>query len=186
MYEYIGLSGWARSGKDTVGEILEAHYGYHKMAYADVLRDFLVAQNPWVRSDDSRHTVKLSTIIDEHGWQGYKNSPFAGDLRTLIQRTGTEAGRGVISPTVWIDATLRRAAEWERVVITDVRFPNEADAIRNAKNSTALWWISRPGIEPANDHASENSLNEYEFDSNLYNDSDIETLSLQLKQFLVD
>lgn len=186
MYEYIGLSGWARSGKDTVGEILETHYGYHKMAYADVLRDFLVAQDAPVRMDGKNEYWKVSRIIEEFGWQGYKASPFAGNLRNLIQTTGTEAGRGIIGPTVWIDATLRRAAEYTRVVITDVRFPNEADAIRNVANSTALWWIERPGVGPANGHSSENALNDYEFDSRISNDSTIEALSLQLSAFLVD
>jgi hypothetical protein len=42
----IGLSGYARSGKDTVAELLVLNYGFKRMAFADGIRESLIALNP--------------------------------------------------------------------------------------------------------------------------------------------
>ncbi len=38
----IGLSGLARSGKNTVADILTYKYGYRQLAFADTLREIYV------------------------------------------------------------------------------------------------------------------------------------------------
>ena len=42
----IGLTGYARSGKDTVAKILVDNYGYKRIAFADKIRELLVEINP--------------------------------------------------------------------------------------------------------------------------------------------
>lgn len=52
--------------------------------------------------------------------------------REFQQFIGTEVGRNLVSTSVWTDAGLRDAAQYEKVVISDVRFVNEVEAIHNA------------------------------------------------------
>jgi len=178
----VGLSGWSKAGKDTVAEIMVRYHGFNQIAFADALRDFLYVQDPLVRMDGQEEYWRLSLVIDKYGWQGYKNSPFDGNLRTLIQRTGTEAGRGKIHENVWVDVTSRNAAAYDKVVFFDVRFRNEAEAVKSFGGE--IWRIDRPGIEPANNHASEMEMNDYPFDLRLQNDSTLEELMNQVEYFL--
>jgi hypothetical protein len=52
--------------------------------------------------------------------------------REFQQFIGTEVGRNLVSTSVWTDAGLRDAAQYEKAVISDVRFVNEVEAIHNA------------------------------------------------------
>jgi hypothetical protein len=61
-----------------------------------------------------------------------------------------------------------------KVVFSDVRYPNEADAVR--KLGGQVWRIERDGHGPANEHTSEHALNKYNFDQRIYNDKDLESL----------
>ena len=100
----------------------------------------------------------------------------------MIQRTGTEAGRGVLGDTVWIDETWKRASNHARVVITDVRFPNEADAVKQHHGIVVR--VERPGLVPPNNHPSERSMETYTFDGHLRNDGTIEDLKRKIQPFI--
>ena len=60
------------------------------------------------------------------------------------------------------------------IIISDVRYPNEANMIKNFGGQ--VWWIDREGIGPLNDHASENSLNDYPFEFYIENNGTVEEL----------
>lgn len=175
--ELIGLSGYARAGKDEAAKAL-AELGYERIAFADKLRDFLSALNPIVGVTDYGDTnVRLKDVIDEHGWDGYKNSEWVSEIRPLLQRLGTEAGREVLWDSIWIDAALHSLEEDGKYVITDARFPNEADAIKS--RGGRLWRIERLGNGPAvlpdgTVHRSETSLNNWKFDETINNDGTLE------------
>jgi hypothetical protein len=51
--------------------------------------------------------------------------------RLALQLMGTEAGRDVFHPDLWVHTVMRRCenAPWNNYVIADVRFPNEINAI---------------------------------------------------------
>jgi hypothetical protein len=125
----IGLSGYGRSGKDEAAKGLTEQHGFTRLAFADVLREFLYRLNPVVKPTYLRAfpplvlDARVQAVIDRYGWDGYKETPYGPEIRELLQRLGTEGGRELISDTIWIDATLKDAPE--KVVITDVRFPNE-------------------------------------------------------------
>lgn len=56
-------------------------------------------------------------------------------LRTIMQYIGTEIYRNLISDTIWVDLTIAKAnkiADYGYCIIGDVRFRNEADAIRHS------------------------------------------------------
>jgi hypothetical protein len=149
----LGLSGYARSGKDTFADLLVAEFEFQKTAYADRLREALYTLNPIVVANGEHHGPvpygyggpvyrSLQSVIDEYGWEGYKTSPFSLDVRRLIQVMGTEVGRGIAGEDVWVAATFRNLDLSKNTVITDVRFPNEAQAIKD--NGGYIIRIDRP------------------------------------------
>lgn len=175
--EIIGLSGYARSGKDEAANILVKEYGFERVAFADKLRDFLYAMNPRVSDAKSGVVVRVQDVIDVYGWDKYKETEYGAEIRYMLQRLGTEAGRQVMWDTIWIDAAFA-GCTGEKIVVTDVRFPNEADAVRGRGGE--VWRVSRVGVGPAvgehgEIHASETSLDNYTFDAVLFNDGSLAT-----------
>lgn len=143
----IGLVGYARSGKDTVGSILEEHGGYTPVAFADPIRGALYTLNPLVR--DEGEVLPLQKLVDAKGWEWAKDT--SEDVRVYLQRLGTDVVRQ-IDEDLWVNKGL---ATWTpRSVVTDVRFINEVEAICD-RAMGECWFIERPGVGPANDHASE-------------------------------
>ena len=67
-------------------------------------------------------------------------------------------------------------------VITDVRFPNEADAIK--KEEGILIRVNRLDVGPVNSHESETSLDDWGFDYIIDNDSTLVSLKRKVKEIL--
>jgi len=182
----IGLIGKKRSGKDTFAQVLVDEFGYRRVAFADPLRAVALAADPYVRieADEfgpvgftggaafSQQThCRLSTLVEFVGWERAKE---ARDVRRFLQRLGSEGIRS-IAPTFWVDTALRTIADTDDpVVVTDVRFPNEANALR-ALGGT-LVRIVRPGTDTADAHASETALDGYAEDYRVNNAADVATL----------
>jgi hypothetical protein len=149
----VGLSGWAQAGKDSTGNLMVAHHGFERIAFADALRSMLYTLNPLTGAG------RVRDVVDGWGWEYAKSLP---EVRALLQRLGTEAGRDVIGENVWVDAAMAKIEPGGRYVITDVRFPNEAEAIR--QRGGEVWRIVRDAWQPANGHPSERALDGYDFD----------------------
>ncbi len=162
----IGLTGAAGSGKDSVADILVAEHGFQRIAFADCLYDEVsTAFNVSVeflknRDTKERQTFRLSmrnctdaefvrTILRMHGisplmrifWRWKPRSPcqilqWWGDYRRaqcesyLIDKV---RDRLMLTPNT----------HW---VITDVRFQNEADLVREFGGQLGL--VLRPVVEP--------------------------------------
>ncbi len=161
----IGLAGYAQSGKDTVASILVNDHHFHRIAFADIMKEMLYRLDPVIgmKSDDSFHRV--SDLVSAYGWEKAKESK---EVRSLLQRLGTEAGRELFGEDHWVNICFEQnlsANGW--LVVSDVRFPNEADAIRNRGGK--VYRVRRPGYGPVNFHASETSLDDYEFDGYIEN-----------------
>lgn len=174
----IGLSGYAQSGKDTLADFMTEHLGYERIAFADKLREVVRAIDPivgFVCPVVDGHEVpvprplRVSDLWDEIGYEAMKAE--YPEFREIIQRVGTEAGRKIIDYDLWVNLTMEviRAHPNVPYVVTDVRFPNEADAIRS--EGGVILRISRPGRGPVNGHASETALDDYDFDAVIKNDS---------------
>ena len=167
----IGLSGYARSGKDTVAKYLVESHGFKRVAFADAIRNMLLDVNPYIGfgPSNSSHTT-LADLVAAVGWEGAKEHY---EVRRLLQDLGVSA-RQYIGEDVWIKAALRTPSSGENIVITDVRFTNEADAIK--KLGGRIWRIIRPGVEAVNQHISETQMTAYPFDELINNDGDIRRL----------
>ena len=125
----IGLAGKAGAGKNTVGDILHQMYNYTQLAFADALKAQMVALDPWVAvyGDRPYRLSELGLSLEE----AKVKYP---EVRRLLQRLGTEAGRDMFGQNIWVDRafeTMDKSPqnEW---VITDVRFRNEVEAIHAA------------------------------------------------------
>lgn len=141
----VGLLGLASSGKDTVAGFLVAR-GWSRLAFADALKAVALDLDPMVDNLGTR----LSRLVDTVGWDQAKANP---EVRALLQRLGV-AVREHVGESTWVDVVLRQMeAERRPVVVTDVRFPNEAKALREVGATLAV--LHRPGLEPPNDHPSE-------------------------------
>jgi hypothetical protein len=164
----IGLSGYAQSGKDTVAELLCLNYKYHRRAFADPMRDAIYTLNPIVFNLNNR----VADLVDEHGWDVAKANP---EVRRLLQVFGTDVGRKMFNENFWVDIALAGLNSEHRVVISDVRFPNEAEAIKNLGGQ--VWRINRHNHAPVNGHKSEHAMDNFMFKHVLYNDGTIDDLS---------
>lgn len=181
----IGLTGPAYSGKDTAGTFLTQAQRYTRFAFADALKESLLALDPLIPVERRwRRTryVRLSVLVKTEGWDAAKKIP---EVRALLQRMGTEVGRNVISPllwpdgetSLWVEIVMRQAVE--RSVFTDVRFDNEAEAIRRAGGMVVA--VNRPssGLDGKNaEHVSESGINPALIDAVVNNDGSTTDLGI--------
>lgn len=167
----IGLTGRAGSGKDEAAKALVAQ-GWKRDAFADRMRKAVLALDPWV-VDHEGYVYRVSEIVGHYGWDVAKREN--GEVRRLLQRFGTEAGREIHGVDCWVDALLRDWDGQTPLVVTDVRFDNEAEAIRELGGR--IVHITRPGVEPLpGDHASEAGVAVRPTDYLINNDGTVERL----------
>lgn len=159
----IGIVGIAGSGKTLVARHLVRRHGYTRMRFADPLKRML--QEGLGLTDDEVDGDKKST----------PNPVFAGKTpRYLMQTLGTEWGRKKVSPDLWVNIWKRDAGRaGPNVVVDDLRFPNEADAIRSLGGT--IWRVWRPGVH-AMSHASEIAQAEISEDHLISNSTSISAL----------
>ena len=144
MTKVLGLSGKAGSGKDYVADLFETVFLTSRIAFADAVRDEVAERFP---------------ELDPY------TKPYPDEVRSLLQWWGTEFRRSQ-DPDYWVaramerlDATLSSSPP-ELVVFTDVRFANEAEAIRERGGFVAEI-IASPAVRKDRlgklppDHASE-------------------------------
>lgn len=120
----IGLCGVAGAGKDTAAKFLQ-DASYVRVALADPVKEAALAIDPYLPTDGG--FAKLSELLKFYSWDEAKRR--YSSVRQLMQRIGTEMGRQVFGENVWIELAAKRAEKFEKVVITDVRFQNEAQWI---------------------------------------------------------
>jgi hypothetical protein len=126
----IGVAGFAGSGKGTVSDLLVDEYGFNKLAFADPLKDATAAIFGWPRhllEGDTKESRDFRETPDPW-WSerfGFKVLP-----RWALQKLGTEGAREVLSDSIWVNALEKRIGNIRKVVVTDVRFPNEVEKIK--------------------------------------------------------
>jgi hypothetical protein len=126
----IGVVGFIGSGKGTVADILVNKKDFTKISFADSVKDATAAIFGWPRSlleGDTDESREFRETKDE--WWSEKTGKYITP-RNMLQLIGTEAGRDVIHPDVWVLSVERKIGMYKNVVIPDVRFPNEMNFIQ--------------------------------------------------------
>lgn len=171
----IGLTGRAHSGKTTAAEHLVRTYWLEHYAFADPLRDGLMAIFN-LEPTDFKGEQKERPL----NWLNH--SP-----RQLMQSLGTEWARNTVHPDVWvkiaeqnIDYMTRALSELIGFVISDIRFENEADFIR--KRGGTVIHLSRKDTPGVNPHRSEAGIAVQASDLILPNNGTVEDLLRSLDE----
>ncbi|WP_326812106.1 hypothetical protein [Streptomyces scopuliridis] len=184
----IGIIGRARVGKDTAGQWLVDNRGYRRVSFADPLKETALKLDPIVSSGISGD-LRLSHVMGAgHGWEGAKDR--FPEARRILQQLG--ASIRAIDPEFWLRTALAKVTAANEAgvpaVITDVRYPNEAESLRRA--GFHLVYIDRPGV-PHLDHESEGALTEDDADYMIINNgirrsdfyADVERFHLRVEQY---
>jgi hypothetical protein len=178
----IGLTGKKQHGKDTVGGILVNEHGFVRVSYADALKEsaaalFDVPVATWDALKNDPHAV----VSLERAYGPAREGIARLTVREFLQRYGTESHRDVFGDNFWVNvakAKMEAALDGnEDVVVTDVRFDNEAQAIHDLGSKYGLGQVVcvyRPQVVDDGDaHASE-KLPEYDYV--LWNGGDLDEL----------
>ncbi|WP_313196198.1 hypothetical protein [Shinella zoogloeoides] len=167
----------AQMGKSTATRLLKEGLGYRNVKFADPLkamtRCFLEQIGvPPDQLEDFVEGHRKEEPLTEYGFDGLTT-------RKIMQTLGKEWGRDQIDPNLWTTIAARKArsimSDGDRVVIDDMRFPNEYDLVKNMGGEA--WCVYNPRVEiPVSGHQSEGLLANHAFDKALINDGTIEDL----------
>lgn len=205
----IGINGYAGSGKDTVGIIiqyltcpnlggisieevcdnyeenewwLEERSGWEIRKYAGKLKD-IAAHLLGIDVEEFENQDFKKTVLDPMWWTPCDEGYQPMTVREFLQKLGTDALRKGLHENVWVNALMadydEDQSDW---IITDTRFPNEAKAIK--EKGGVLIRIERPGVKPINNHPSETSLDNWDFDYKIANVSDLFALKQSVSNIL--
>ena len=196
----IGLTGPAGCGKDTVADLLRTHCSFQKHAFADQLKyevcdafgiePLLLTHRP---TKEEPHPALALAKCKNHAYVGlllrsdvYRS--FVGSIdefmalprspRQIMQLWGTEYRRGM-HEGYWTGHVVARV-NYQcknfnlRHIITDVRFENEAQAVRNMGG--VIWQVKRPDLKVNTSHISESDGSQFAPEVIINNSHDIRHL----------
>jgi hypothetical protein len=171
----IGFGYRKGSGKSSAAHFLANNYDFKRQSFAEPLRQLAVSINPLVVQGIAAVNLlnrnRLEDVVDSYGWDSAKNTH--PEVRRTLQAVG--AGVRKLSPDFWVDLAMASAAKHELVVFDDVRYPNEAAAIKKAGGLVVL--IDRPGRGSLDIHESEHALDNYDgWDYVITNNGTVESL----------
>jgi hypothetical protein len=170
MTQNIALLGRARSGKDTVAARLVERHGFTRVAFADPLKRMAETVSPFVPTSPGV-VVQLAPLIRDVGWEYAKDR--YPEVRRLLQWIGHTVRD--LDPEFWVRVALHSVeAAPGPVVVTDVRYPNEAEALR--ARGFRMVRVVRPGQDLVSSHVSETALDRYPPDLRVLNDGTLDDL----------
>lgn len=198
----IGISGRIHSGKDTTARIIQLLETRKHYNLEIALENFFMYER-FSKWEIKKFAGKLKEIggilagvspadFEDQDFKNQSMGPDWGDMtyRTFLQRLGTEAIRENIHPNAWVNALMAdyrpqkmsqyNPSQW---LITDVRFPNEAQAVID--NGGIMIRVERGQDTPdvSTLHASETALDNWNFDHIIRNYGDLNKLEKEVKLF---
>ena len=182
----IGLySPLPMSGKSTAAAALSG-VGYRRLPFAGTLKRMIRVLLLDLGQSDLEAERALTVEKEEPCILLNMVTP-----RQLLQSLGTEWGRGMVHPELWVRCWKGRVIEalgnGSCVVVDDVRRRNEAQAVLDLGG--VMVRIERPdgGSSAFSDHASEGALEDWAFDHRIINGgsvADLQRQVLALHQYL--
>lgn len=206
----ISISGLIGSGKDTAADYLCTFHGFKRMSFGAALKDAVAVIFNWDRElleGSTKHSREWRENVDEW-WATRLNIPHLTP-RWVLQQWGTEVARKAFHDEIWVASVENKLLNVkEDIVITDCRFSNEIDAVKNAGGITMRThrgddpeWIEfaellnytkneavkihcMEQLEKFNVHASEYSSVGLDYDHHLDNNGTIDSLHKQLESII--
>lgn len=159
----IGLAGRAGSGKDTIADFLISDgIVSRKQPFAKALKDccglfFGIPRYDLYHAKNNKTNITVTSEIVELIPSLDMRIGDTLSVREVLQYFGTNIMRKFYS-NIWIDATMNTIDSMDNIVISDVRFPNEAESIK--KNNGIIIRLTR---NPYNmEHESETIMDNYD------------------------
>jgi hypothetical protein len=210
----IGICGLIGSGKDTIADYLQNIHQFRRESFAHTLKDAVSSVFGWDRELLEGRTKESRAWREQVDpwWADRLNMP---DLtpRWVLQYWGTEVARRAFHDDIWIAALENKLRKTrDDIVISDCRFPNEIQAIKNAgglvirvvrgpepewyalaeivnrgPTRNTEWSLSKSRLETHNVHASETAWIGTEFDAVIDNNADgLDNLYAQVKNLVLN
>ena len=138
VMKIIAICGFQGSGKDTLANILIKKYGYKKLSFGGTVKDVASIIFNWDRKmleGDSKESREWREKVDD--WWSKKLEIKNLTPRYILQQIGTDLFRNNFHKDIWINCLEKKLIDYDKVVITDCRFPNELK-ILNKYNATII------------------------------------------------
>jgi hypothetical protein len=135
----IGICGKAGSGKDTIGDYLVEKHGYEKIALAAPIKRLV--QDIFVLTDEELNDreIREQPMPDWDNWS----------VRRLLQFIGTEMFRKNLFEDIWVRSLCKKVCvnKDKNHVVTDVRFPNELNHLKDNMDDFLSIKVIRDGCD---------------------------------------
>lgn len=208
----IGICGFIGSGKDTIADYLVNLHHFRRESFAGTLKDAVSCVFGWDR------TMLEGRTKQAREWREQPDEWWSQKLgreitpRWVLQYWGTEVCRRGFHDNIWIaslENKLRNSSD--DVVISDCRFPNEIQSIRDSggrvirvvrgpepewydaavsvnrgPTANTTWSLSKVKLERLGIHASETSWVGTDFDAVIDNNGSLHELYQQVKKLIID
>ena len=164
-------------GKSAIAQLLQSDYEFVHVSFAGPIKRML---GVFLNSAGVIHDDVERLLYEEKD----KRLPqLRVTPRHLMQTLGTEWARDCIGPDVWVDIWRHNAESWleagTSVVVDDMRFPNEWDAVHELGGECWKVTSTRKNIDA--EHASEGALNNFPFQRVFTNDGTLTELRDQIR-----
>lgn len=182
----IGITGFKRCGKDTTGLYLINNHNYIKYSFAGALKaacseifmfDYEQTEGSKKEDFDERWNINPRKVFQRFGTEIFRDSleQFFPEMKHLKNNFW------IYRFKIWYQEQIRKNPN-VRIVVTDVRFQNEADIIKELGG--IIIKVSRKNIMSDDKHASEINILNIKADYDIKNDSSIEDYYKNLKSIL--
>lgn len=164
----IGFTGRKQSGKTTAAQYLMKS-GFVGLSFAHGIRCMLTGLLMTLGYGRNR----INELMNEDKQQSIP--PFYKSCRQMMQLLGTEWGRELIHPDLWVMAARAQIERYGdvNIVFDDVRFENEAAMIRELGG--LIIHVDRLGADDTDRHSSEAGICDHPADCFIDNDGDMDS-----------
>ena len=181
--QVVGLAGRKGSGKSTVAQHLVDAHGFVELSFAAPLKEAALILDPLIPAYGGFPPLRLSSHLALVGgrWDSAKKVP---GVRSLLQKLG-DAMRH-IDPDIFLGAVkkaLLSPATGDKIVVSDVRFPNEVETVKWWGGGAPIVYIDRPGTDDGDSHRSEQFDQSVAFRT-VVNDGSVEDLFTKVDNVL--
>ena len=192
----IGICGLISSGKDTIADYLIKNHNFHKISFADKLKDSVSAMFSWDRELLDGKTNESRAWREEVDAYWTSETGRTITPRLVLQEFGTECMRNGFYDGIWVSLTKKKIIENPHMnfVLPDTRFPNEAKMLyeiggevwRVKRGQDPAWFseYQELGVEPTDVHPSEWAWAQTKFKHIINNDGTIPELKDQVRDLL--